>query len=221
MSRTRLLIAIAAVLSFGFVSIPIRASVVPIGAFSGTYTETWESFPENLSHETFLSNPTSIMQGAATISNSTMTIYDTDFSNCALGTSGYSGASDGVKGMCVTDGPGYSDTVTITFNTPVIDFGAYWAAATSPAQGNPALISLSFFDVSNQLIDTEAFSYSRSSNVDGLLEWHGWSSTVPLKRITYSEDRVAIDGLQANPVPEPATVGLFCLAGMFLLRRRR
>lgn len=194
----------------------VQASLLTISPFSGTYTETWETFPTTSVTETFLPDPTVIMQGAAIISNPHMATYQTDFNGCSLGDSGYSLASDGVKGMCLV---GFSETATIIFNTPVVDFGAYWGAATSPSLGNPALISISFFDSDNQLLSTELVNYSRPN--DGVLEWHGWNSTIPIKRITYSEDHVTIDGLQANPVPEPTTLGLLCIGGMFSALRRR
>jgi hypothetical protein len=104
---------------------------------------------------------------------------------------------------------------------PVLAFGAFWGAATSqtlPPLGDPATISVSFFDILNSPIATLTFDYSRTAPGgfpgDGVLEWHGWTSTIPIKRLEYTEDGVVIDGLQGNLVPEPVSFAPFAFASM-------
>jgi hypothetical protein len=109
--------------------------------------------------------------------------------------------------------------VTISFGEAVAEFGAYWGAATSVHVGDPALINVTFFSQTGELIGADVFSYSRPH--DGLLEWHGWRSSVPIKSVTYTEDVVAIDALQANLVPEPSNLCLLGTAVTGLVIRRR
>lgn len=189
------------------------ASVTPVSPFSGQYSETWESFPVTGPLEIYLPDPTVIMGGSASISHPRMFTYNIR----DLGTSGYSVPSDGTILMgidSIVHGP-----ATITFTVPIERFGAYWGAATSAAIGDPALIQVQFFDESDLLIGTDVLSYSRPG--DGVLEWHGWVSDIPVMKVVYAEDYVVIDGLQANPVPEPTTAALAALGGALILMRRR
>jgi len=200
-----------------------KALITPEGPFTGNLTETWESFntynvgpsPVNL-----LPAPTTIMGGSATISNPLMIVYSplliriADFS---LVNSGMAQVSDGQKGMGVNAA---AQTVTISFSTPVTDFGAYWGAATysasDPANGSdPATVTLLFGDGSS-----DSFTYLKTNT--GVLNWHGWHSTVGISTISYTGDFVAIDGLQANtmPIPEPATWTILALALPALLKCR-
>ncbi len=126
-----------------------------------------------------------------------MAVYEPGVSDFGLAGNGTATVSDGVKGMGLDN---YAQTATISFLNPIYDFGAYWGNAFST-------VELSFSDGS-----TESFSYSRPG--DGVLEWHGWNSTVGISSVSYTGDYVVIDGLQANTVvPEPSTY----IAGAMLL----
>ena len=202
-----LVATLATVLLLGVSS---RADVTPIGPFTGTMSESWESFNDYLTGPRHLAVTTSIMGGGAVISSPFMSVYltnsDTSF---GLGDSGNAQVADGSKGMGLG---GFAQTATITFVNPVVDFGAYWGANTSLT---PATISMVFSDGS-----VESFSYSAPH--DGTLDWHGWHFTTGITSISYSGDFVAVDGLQAIPVPEPATALLSTLGvGLLLLHRRR
>lgn len=197
---------------------PAIADLVPVPAFQGTFTETWDSFPTVLQEGYYLPSPTSIMGGGASISSPRMTVYEPGLLDFGLGSSGYAAVAHGTKAM---GSNGFEQSTVVVFTDPILSFGAYWGAFTdNQFGGDPAWVSVSFFNESDGLIGTELFSYSRSQYGDGLLEWHGWSSTVPISKITYTEDFVVIDGLQANPVPEPATVSLFVLASLLSRRCR-
>ena len=198
-----------------------HGSIAPIGSFTGSLQESWESFP-NASDDPdiFMDDPTTIMGGAATISNSRMVIYEAGVVDFNLLSSGFAQAHDGAKGM----GLNFSaQTATIEFASSVTSFGGYWGAVTGGGFPDPATVSFDFFDSTNTLIDSKSFTYSRTGIGDGLLEWHGWSSTVPIKSLTYTGDYVVNDYLQANPIPEASTYALFGLGtlGLMVWRRRK
>ena len=198
-----------------------HAAVTPIGPFTGNLTETWEGFNDYLAGPRYLADPTSIMGGSAFISNSHIAVYltnsDTSF---GLGSSGDARVADGTKGMGLD---GFAQTATITFANPVVDFGAYWGAATPPwgpesppVDPTPTTISLAFSDGS-----FDSFTYFAPDH-SGSLEWHGWHFTTGITGISYTGDFVAVDGLEASVIPEPATALLGALgAGLLALRRYR
>ena len=184
-----------------------RAALTSIGPFTGSLSETWESF-NNYNYPsfiTYLPSVTTIMGGAATISNPFMAVYEPGAgATFGLSANGSAGVSDGTKGMGI-DRAG--QTATISFLNPIFDFGAYWGNASST-------VSLGFSDGSSA-----SFSYSRPG--DGVLEWHGWNSTSGISSISYVGDYVVIDGLQAQAVvPEPATATVALLGlGVLALAR--
>jgi hypothetical protein len=212
------------------VAAPANAQLSPIAPFVGTASETWESFP-NYPVGGDLPNPTDIMGGFATISTTAaggMIVYEPAVAPAifGLGESGDAQVSDGVKGMGIND----EGTTTIVFDSPVTDFGAFWGAATGLGFPDPANVTISFFDASSALIGTENFNYSRTFAGDGLLEWHGYHSTIPIKSLSYTGRYVVTDGLQANfsataAAPEPGSLALLALSGLpiaaAIIRRRR
>jgi hypothetical protein len=172
-----------------------RAAVTPIGPFTGSLSETWESFNDYLTGPRYLPTPTSIMGGGALISNSLMSVYLTNSAiSFGLGDSGNAQVADGTKGMGMD---GFAQTATITFVKPVVDFGAYWGANTPPT---PATVSLVFSDGS-----FESFTFSAPH--DGALNWHGWHFGTGITSVSYSGDFVVVDGLQANVITIPDADG--------------
>lgn len=225
-SRTLLTgLVVTALTLLSSLTLPAGAQVTSTGPFTGSASETWESFPNYQSNPSFYqTDPTAIFGGAATISNDYMAVYQPSAgASFGLGSSGPAQVSDGTKGMGVDRG---EQTTTIQFASPVSAFGGYWGAATF---GSGTTVTVSFFDVFASLIDTQTFNYSRDGFGDGLLEWHGWNSTTGIGAITYSGDYVVNDGLQINAanvsaVPEPSSMALLLMGGLPLakkLRRRR
>lgn len=194
-----------------------QADLIPVGPFTGQLSESWESFATSPPEGPYLPSPSTIMGGAATISGAQMAVFQPGVFDWSLGSSGYAQTANGTRAFGA--GGAGDQTTTILFATPVSDFGGYWGAFTSVYDGDPALIAISFYDATDALLATQVASYSRPS--DGVLEWHGWSSTVPIKRISFVEHRVAVDSMQASPVPEPTSLLLFAITCLVLSAKPR
>jgi hypothetical protein len=205
--RTRIISVILAVFSGASVA-QSQGTLSSTGPFTGTISEGWESFPIFTG---YLANPTSIMSGNATIANSMMAIYQSG--NAFLGTSGRAQVADGTQGLMLNY---FAQTATITWNTPITEFGGYFAANTLP-NADPAIVTVSLFGQSAALLDTETFTYSHSATGDGGLDWHGWLSTEPVYSISFQGDFLVLDGLQAVTVPEPSATDFLAFAALMIV----
>lgn len=226
MLRAMICFAFLAVLNL---TLTTHAGIMPTGVFTGQYSETWESFDNfgNYNAISYLPSNTTILGGIAQIVHPRMVIYEeADPVGYGLVTSGdFAQVSDGIRGMGTDNSqffPNIDTTARINFLTPVIAFGGYWGGETGQWAPDPAPIEVRFYDVSNNLIGSDTFFYTRSQQFDGLLEWHGWQSTVAIGAIEYTGSFVVNDGLQANTVPEPSSVCVLgALLASHLLRRRK
>jgi hypothetical protein len=194
----RIFLAIAIALSlFTFGSPQSCGALTTTGPFVGTMSESWESFPQFTG--VYLPSPTTIMGGHASIASPQMAIYGPNQSS--IGTSGIVQLADGVRGLMLNY---FNQTATITWSTPVTEFGSYFAAATlPPPYPDPTPVTLQFFSPGGSLIEATSFTYSHSATQDGGLDWHGWVSSQPIGSVSLTGDFLVMDGLQAITVPEP------------------
>jgi hypothetical protein len=91
----------------------------------------------------------------------------------------------------------------IEFDQPIVRFGAYFGANSSDALANGGG-RIWFYDVNN----TEIAMLQIPITLCGVWEWHGWESSVPLKRIRLASNRVSgahlmIEDMTADPQPGP------------------
>jgi hypothetical protein len=202
---TRFVLITAALLCCATVA---SATETPTGPFTGTYTETFESFPnfyQPVAH--YLPEGTSIMGGFATITsaNQDMGIYNTSDASFGFYTT-YAGVSDGSQGLGLNS---VGDSATITFSSAVTSFGGYFGADWGPGSGSTGVITFSFPGGG-----TSSFVYS-DPNVDDTyspLIWQGWNFSTGINSVTISSDFLAMDGLQASAsVPDGGTTSVMLL----------
>ena len=205
----QLLIRFAAIVQVAVWSPALFAAITYDAPFTGDAFESWEEF--SLGQTT---SPLTIFGGAATISGSGQTIWQT--TSTVGGPGGF-----GIAFMGSLDSPAFRDAVafdgtqgygtigggTITFSSPVSDFGGYWASATywfsTPA------VSFTFYDSQGLSIGTADPIYDLP-DYNGTLEWWGWHSSEPIYSITYSGTAVANDSLRYTLAPEPSSCALLC-----------
>lgn len=185
-----------------------NAALTSVAPFSGTYSESFESFA-NYNVTGALPQPFSIMGGFADVSNGSLIgVYEVGVADFFLPTA--APAHDGTKGLGV-----YPGSITISFDSPVSDFGGYFGAAYGT--GGDGKVSFTFSDGS-----TEDFTFT-----GGALVWQGWSSDVPITSVTIGDNYMVMDSLQANAAPTSvpdggATLVLFGLGlgSLQILRRK-
>lgn len=188
------------------------AQINLIGPFSGGMSENFEGFP-NYGNGGFYTN-LGIMGGGATMSTTggQMAIYQPGTADFGLGDKGLATVTSPVKGW----GQDFQGSTTITFGTPVLRFGGNWNYAY--LGGWSDVVRLSFYDTGGNLLGNASFTDPR----DNVMRWHGWdASGMGIKSIVVSGDYTVADDLQADVVPEPATLAVIGAGVAFLARRRR
>jgi hypothetical protein len=107
---------------------------------------------------------------------------------------------DGQNFLGIADGQNPNATIDVVFTNTVTAFGGYWGAGTLDSN-SPATIMFTFFDAADQQIGLpQSISYNRPSG-DGIIEWHGWSSGTPFKRVRVTATTIftlAADSIRAG-----------------------
>jgi hypothetical protein len=190
----------------------VHAAVERQPEFVGELTETWESFSRS---EVYALRDVQlpIFGGAATITGehefiwiSQIGVAEPNLGGFGLG-SNAARSHDGVQGYGTSLAEGSTE---IVIPAPVLRFGGYFGAAEGTGP-----IRFSFYNAGGGLIGTDSFTYTRAG-IDGVLEWAGWQSTVPIGRVEYSGGWVVNDSLRISNVPEPS-ITWFIVAGAAFL----
>jgi hypothetical protein len=191
----------AAIGAFAFSVGALQAQLIPIGPFSTPAVETFESFTPG-----FYNPPLSlsIMNGMASLQSAAAGpgIIRPGSFNFGLGDSSQNAPfqcvvpSDG-QNLMGLDGGTELASADVFFTNTVKAFGGYWGAE---AETTPATITFTFYDALDQPINApQAVSYVRLSG-DGMLEWHGWFSTTPIKHVKIASSDLGLvgDGFRAG-----------------------
>lgn len=211
--RTILLAAAVAAASLA------SAQITPIGVFSGSLSDDFESYP-NYNSGAF--EILDVMGGAATFESNLpeidqMWIYEPGAgATWGLGNNGAATVHGGGKGLGLFRNvfPNEPIDVTLTFDTEVFQFGGWFASDDSVNNE----VHLTFRDAGGVQIGAMQIVSTPSSE----MVWFGWESAVPVKSIDFTNNIApAMDDIQANPVPEPATLAVIGLGLTALLARRR
>jgi hypothetical protein len=99
--------------------------------------------------------------------------------------------ADGQNLMGIESGFGQG-TVDVVFTNTIRAFGGYWGTASDT--NAPATLTFTFFDGADQQIgQPQSVVYVRPSG-DGMLEWHGWFSSVAFKHVRVASSGTTIVG---------------------------
>ncbi|MBS1725711.1 MAG: PEP-CTERM sorting domain-containing protein [Armatimonadetes bacterium] len=198
-------------------AITANATLTDVGQFTGSISESFESFANFNQGPVFQTEPWAVMGGGAsfTSQNHDLAIYEPSAAALwYLDSSGWAQVADGTKGMGMN-----SDSVwDLTFVNDQTEFGGFWGLDT-PFTHSEATVS--FFDASNNLVGQTSFSYDHSTNHDGGLDWNGWSSDIAFRKVEVQGRYMVVDGIQAAAVPEPASLSVMALGIVAMLRRRK
>lgn len=195
-------------LLIAFVAIGVgtaSATVVPIGEFTGDMFEGFEGLGSPGSYP----GPMDIAGGQAGM--------DDDLAHSfMIAYSLYSGITQEsiypYNGNLMGGSP--TGWCSITFDTPVTDFGSY-IGTVNELSGT----TVTFKDVEDTVIDSLAITVQHP-----LWTWFGWHSDTPIARIEFKADAtpgnpIVFDDVRAC-VPEPAALSLLLIGVGLGLRRR-
>lgn len=205
----------ALILCLGCFAASASAQLNPTGPFVGSSSEDFESFPNY--NVTGGQDTMVVMGGAATFSSNPVgsnQVWIYSPANSAawgLGGNGSATVHGGVNGLGVYNNQS-AVNATLTFANPVSAFGGYFADV------DYAPVSLTFFDgLGNQLGTSQSVEHGSNS-----MDWYGWSSSAGIKTVLFTGGVAPVmDDLQAQAVPEPASMVVMGLGVVGLLRKRR
>jgi hypothetical protein len=194
------------------------AQINSVGEFSGAMNEGFESF-----NNYTVGGPADtldVMGGSAEFrsapqNSNQLYVYEPGLAQWGLGDNGLAEVHTGAKGLGHQDPAGFAN-VTLLFDGTVMRFGG-WFGSCSLNGSN--LLNVTFFDAANVQIG----AVQNVSTFGSALVWFGWDSTVAVKSISFTGNLApAMDDLQADAVPEPATfVALGLGVATLALRRKK
>lgn len=208
---------IGVALGLAFLSSLAQAQLTAIGTFSGAMSDDFESYPDYNDIGFAGYDTLAIMGGGATLTSNPSGskqnwIWDDVTATWGLGSSGAALTHSGHQalGLYLSGAP---VNTGITFSGTVAKWGTWFAA------DNAADMTIAFYDGSGGQIGATQHVTSADNN----MVWIGWSSTVAIKSIAFGGDVTApvMDDMQADPVPEPASMAVFGLAALALRKRRK
>ena len=191
------------------------AQLNPIGEFAGSFNEGFEGFAN---YNSGLVDTMDIMGGSATLSSNPVNsnqlfVYEPGVANWGFGSNGTAQAHSGAKALGL-----YNNfeavNVTLTFDVEMLMFGGWFG--TDSNNGN--VLDITFRDA----VGAQIGSVQSISTNDGTLVWLGVESTIGIKSIDFGTNFApGMDDLQANAVPEPASVIAIGIGVALLALRRR
>lgn len=188
-----------------FAAVVAHAQIVPIGPFTGALSEGFETGSQWMfTHEESAFNGTATFKSAAnwgTLHTTSGWMYYTNVEK-----------RSGTR-LMGTIGASY----TIEFQSPVHQFGGYFASNFHTANGK-----ITFYDANEDVIGSPTTLIAPT----GQWAWNGFDSTVGIKKIRINgvggnNGAIMADDLQIQSVPEPATMSALGLGAAAMLRRRK
>lgn len=166
------------------------ANVTEVPPFVGTHSETWEEFPVR-----HLGSTEIILGGTAIISGERL---EADTYNMFELCTFYAGPTDGTMFMGSDSRSAY---MMISFSQPVSSFGAYWGNfPVYPSNCNGGDTHFGFADAAGNQVGEATYPAG-----DGLMHWHGYAFTTPVKTVEITGDYLVSDGMQTT-VARPSSL---------------
>ncbi|MBS1716035.1 MAG: PEP-CTERM sorting domain-containing protein [Armatimonadetes bacterium] len=195
-------------------TVSAHAVINPIGPFVGSMNDDFESYQDY--NSTGGLGSLAVMGGGATFASNggaQVWIYDVNVATWGLGGYGSALTTSGDQGLGLYNNGSPID-VNLNFTTAVKRFGGYMAS-DSNLNG---ITTVDFYDAAGALMGSDTFGTGSNAMV-----WFGWESTGNgIASIKFGNNLAPVmDDIQADVVPEPATLLAFGLGALALRRRRR